>query len=44
MEKANEIAGNAKANKVNNNVEDDMQVQSSKLHKQMMLPKNKNRN
>ena len=42
MEKANEIASNAqKANKVNNNVEDDMQVQSSKLHKQMMLLKSR---
>jgi chromosome segregation ATPase len=42
MEKANEIANDAKkANSVNNNVENDMQVQSSKLHKQMMLLKSK---
>jgi chromosome segregation ATPase len=42
MKKANEIASNAqKANNVNNNVDDDMQVQSSKLHKQMMLLKSR---
>jgi chromosome segregation ATPase len=44
MEKANEIANDAKkANSVNNNVDDDMQVQSSKLHKQMMLLKSRKR-
>ena len=40
MDKANEIANNARnANNVNNNVEDEIQVQSAKLHKQMMLVK-----
>lgn len=42
MEKANEITNNAKKiNKVNNNVENDMHVQSNKLHKQMMLLKSR---
>jgi len=42
MDKANEIANNARnANNVNNNVEDEIQVQSAKLHKQMMLLKSR---
>jgi chromosome segregation ATPase len=42
MEKAEQITQNAyKANNVNNNVEKDMEVESQKLHKQMMMLKSR---
>lgn len=42
MEKADQITKNSyKANNVNNNVEKDMEVESQKLHKQMMMLKSK---
>ena len=42
MEKANQITQNSfKANKVNNNVEKDMEIESQKLHKQMMMLKSR---